>query len=96
MDPTNGQKQLTPIVELGKAKEAEEKGNPLGGPTVLINLDHQDLSNTGPPNRQHTPADMRPPTHIQWRITGSVSSFRDDAPNPQDTGGPREFRGQVG
>jgi hypothetical protein len=22
--------------------------------------------------------------------------FRDDAPNPQETGGPREFRGQVG
>jgi hypothetical protein len=25
-----------------------------------------------------------------------VCSFRDDAPNPQETGGPREFRGQVG
>jgi hypothetical protein len=23
-------------------------------------------------------------------------SFRHDAPNPQETGGPREFRGQVG
>ena len=29
----------------------------------LINLDPQDLSNTGPPHRKHTPADMRPPTH---------------------------------
>jgi hypothetical protein len=26
-------------------------------------LDPQDLSNTGPPNRQHTIADMRFPTH---------------------------------
>ena len=25
-----------------------------------------------------------------------LCSFRDDAPNPQETGGPREFRGQVG
>ena len=25
-----------------------------------------------------------------------LCSFRDDAPNPEETGGPREFRGQVG
>jgi hypothetical protein len=25
-----------------------------------------------------------------------LCSFRDDAPNPQEIGGPREFRGQVG
>jgi hypothetical protein len=36
--PTNGQKQLTLVVELGKA-EAEEKDDPVGGPTVSINLD---------------------------------------------------------
>ena len=45
-------------------KEAEDKGDSVGGPAVLINLDLGYLSNTGPPNRQHTPADMRPPnTH---------------------------------
>jgi hypothetical protein len=33
---------------------------------------------------------MRPPTHIQ------DCSLRDDALNPQETGGPRKFRGQVG
>jgi hypothetical protein len=38
---------------------------------------------------------MRPPTHIQQRTSRSVS-FRDDALNYQETGGPREFRGQVG
>ena len=37
---TNGQKQLTSDVELGKAKEAEEKGDSVGEPAVLINLDH--------------------------------------------------------
>jgi hypothetical protein len=51
----------------GRLKEAEEKGNPVGGPVVSITLDPQDLSDTGPPNRQHTPADMRPPTYIQQR-----------------------------
>jgi hypothetical protein len=39
--------------------------DPVGGPAVSINLDLWDLSNTGPTNRQHTSADMRPPTHIQ-------------------------------
>ena len=42
-----GKKQLTPVVELGKAKEAEEKGNSVGGPAVSINLVPQDLLNTG-------------------------------------------------
>jgi hypothetical protein len=48
-----------------RLKEAKERGNPVGGPAVSINLDRWDLSNTRPPNRQHTPADMRSPTHIQ-------------------------------
>jgi hypothetical protein len=62
---------------------------------VLINLDPQDLANTGPPNRQHTPADMSP-QHTHSRGLPGLCSFRDDAPNPQETGGPREFKGQVG
>jgi hypothetical protein len=36
---TNGQKQLTPVVELGKAEESEEKEDHVGGPAVSINLD---------------------------------------------------------
>jgi hypothetical protein len=75
--PANGQKQLTPVVELEKAeKEAEEKGDPVGRPAVSINLDSQDLSNTGQSNRCHTPADMRPPTHIQKRTARSVFNQR--------------------
>jgi hypothetical protein len=50
-----------------RLEEAEEEGNPVAGPAVSVNLDPGDLSNTGPPARQHTPADMRPPTHIQQR-----------------------------
>jgi hypothetical protein len=61
LHPTNGQKQLAPVVELGRPKEAEKRGEPVGGPAVSITLDPRDLSNTGPPNRQHIPADMRPP-----------------------------------
>jgi hypothetical protein len=39
LHPTNGQKQLIPVVELGRLKEPEEKGDPVGGPAVSINLD---------------------------------------------------------
>jgi len=38
-----------------KLEEAKKKGNPLGRPAVSINLDPQDLSNTGTPSMQHTP-----------------------------------------
>jgi hypothetical protein len=65
LHPTNGQKQLTLLLSWGRLKEAEEKGDPVGEPAVLVNLDPQDLSNTGPQNRQHIPADMRPLIHIQ-------------------------------
>ena len=48
---------MTSVVELGRLKEAEEKGDPVGGSAVSINLGLRDLSDTGPPNRQHTPDD---------------------------------------
>jgi hypothetical protein len=51
-------------------KEAEKNGDLVGGPSVSINLDPRDLSNTGPPKRQHIPADMRPPN------TSTVEDFR--------------------
>ena len=35
---------------------------------------------------------MRPPTHIEQ----GLGSVREDAPNPQETGEPREFRGLRG
>jgi hypothetical protein len=53
-------------------EEAEEEGDHVGGPAVSINLDPCDLKNTGQPNRQHAPPDMRPPTHTQQRTTRSV------------------------
>jgi hypothetical protein len=78
-----------------RLKEAEEKGDPIEGPAVSINLDPRDLSYTGPRNRQLTAADKSSP-HTYSRGLPSLGSFRDDAPNPQETGSPREFRGQEG
>ena len=37
-----------------------------------------------------------PPQHTYSRGLPGLCSFIDDAPNPQETGGPRKFRGQVG
>jgi len=34
-----------------KLEEAEEEGDPVGGPAVSISLDPPDLSDTGPPTR---------------------------------------------
>jgi hypothetical protein len=52
-------------------EEAEEEGDLVGGAAVSINLDPQDLSKTGPPTMQHTPADMRSSTHIQQKTSES-------------------------
>jgi hypothetical protein len=73
LHPTNGQKLLTPVVELGKGwKKLRKKGSC----RKTSSLKPRDLSNTGPPTRQHTPADMRPPTHIQQRTARSGFSQR--------------------
>jgi hypothetical protein len=56
------------VGKLGKKmKEAEDKGNTVKGLADSSNLGPRDLSNTGPPTRQHIPADIRAPTHIQQR-----------------------------
>jgi hypothetical protein len=52
----------------------------MGRPAVSTDLEPGDLSETEPPARRHTPADMRRPTHIQQRTAGS--GLREDAPNP--------------
>ena len=54
--------------------EEAEKGEPVGGPAISINLDLQDLSSTGPPIRQVTPAYMKLPTHMQQRLLLSLGS----------------------
>jgi hypothetical protein len=39
---------------------------------------------------------IRGPQNIYSRGLLGLGSIKDDAPNPQETGGPREFAGQVG
>jgi hypothetical protein len=59
-----------------RLKEAKEEGDSIGRPAVSTNLDPQDLSDTEPPTRQHTPAEMRLPTHRQQRTAWSGLSGR--------------------
>jgi hypothetical protein len=76
----------------GKLEEAEEEGNPVGGSVSTWTFEIS--QDTGSPTRQHTPADIRPPTQSRGLL--SLGLVREDAPNLQETGGPREFRGLVG
>ena len=78
---------------LEKVKEAEEKSNPVGELAVSINLNPWDLSNTGLPDNIHQL--IWGPQHIYSRGLPALCAFRDDAPNTQETGGPRDFRGLV-
>jgi hypothetical protein len=48
----------------------------MGRPAASTNLDPQDLSDTEPPNRQHTPVDMRSLTSINQRTAYSGLSER--------------------
>jgi hypothetical protein len=62
LHPTNGQNPRTPMLELRKSwKKLKRRVDPIGRSAVSINLDPQDLSDTGPLTRQHTLADLRPP-----------------------------------
>ena len=67
-------------------EEAEEEGDPVGRSAVSTNLEPRDLSDTEPPNRHHTPADMRPPhTHIYSGGLLGLALEREDAPNFLET-----------
>ena len=54
--------------------EEADKEEPVGGLAISINLDLQDLSSTGPPIRQVTPAYMKLPTYMQQRLLLSLGS----------------------
>jgi hypothetical protein len=58
-----------------RLEEAEEKGDPIERPAVSTNWDPWSLSDTEPPT-MITRANMRSPTHIQQRTTGSGLSKR--------------------
>ena len=67
-----------------KLEEPDKKGNPIGGRAVSTNLDPRDCSDIEPPTRQHKPADMRTPRHIQQRLSG-INTMSENLPNPQET-----------
>jgi hypothetical protein len=77
-----------------KLEVAEEEGNPIGKPVISTNLDPRDCSDTEPPTRQHTLADTRL-QHNSKSLPG-LDSVWEDAPNHQETWGPREWEGLVG
>ena len=70
LQPTNGLNHLTTVAELTKFKNVKEEGISVGRPTVSIKLFNSDVENSDPSKIQNTPADMRPPTHIQKRTAG--------------------------
>jgi hypothetical protein len=52
--PVSGQKQMTPVVEIGKKmEEAEKEGDLVGEPALSIKVVPQDLSDTRPPGSIH-------------------------------------------
>jgi hypothetical protein len=67
-----------------KLEETEEESDPVGGPEVSINLDPRDLSDTGPPTRQHSLAGVGHPHIYSWGLPG-LGSVREDV--PMDSGG---------
>ena len=77
-----------------KLKDAEEQSDPVAGPAVSSNLGIWDLADTGPPTRQHTPADKRTPTHIQQRTAG-LGMVREDAFNAQEIWSFGDWRGLI-
>ena len=75
-------------MNLGRLEEVEEKGDSVEGPAVSTDL-YQYVSDTQPPIKGHTAADMRPLTHIQQRNAG-LDSVREDESNNQETEDPKE------
>ena len=76
LHPTNGQKLLAPVVELGKSwKKLRRRANLKEDQLSQLNWTPK-ISDTEPPTRQHTPADICPSTHIQQRTDRSVFNQR--------------------
>jgi len=73
-----------------KLEEVKEKGIPVGVPAVSIKLDPWDQLDTG-----HQLGSIYQLHIYKWGLPG-LDSVTEDAPNPQETEGPRKFRGLGG
>jgi hypothetical protein len=65
----------------GKLEESEEEGNPVVGAAISINLDLQDLLDTGPSTRQCSQLKWGP-QYMYSRGLQGMNLVREDAPNP--------------
>ena len=79
-----------------KLEEAEEERDPVAGPAVTINLDLCPRSLTLDHQSGNIYLLIWGSQNIYSRGLWGLGSVREDAPNPQETGVPREFRGLVG
>jgi hypothetical protein len=79
LDPTNGQKQMTSAL-IVKLGKSERCWD------ISQTLDHQTDS---------IHQVIWGPQHTYSKGLPGLCSFRDNVPNPLETGGPRKFRGQV-
>ena len=70
--------------ELGIVARSRGGGQPIETPAVSSNLDKQDLSDIEPLTRDHTLADVKPPTNMQHKAAWSSIIGR-DTPNPRQT-----------
>ena len=73
-----------PVEELGIVARSRGGGQPIETPAVSTNPDKQDLSDIEPLTRDHTLADVKPPTNMQHKTAWSSISGR-DTPNPRET-----------
>jgi hypothetical protein len=96
LHPTNVQKLLTPVVESGKSwkklrrratLQEDQQCQLTWTPEISQTLDHQ-------PGSIHQL--IWAPQHIYSRGLPGLDLVREEASDPQETGGPREFRGLVG
>ena len=94
--PINGQKQLTPVVESGKAKRSWREWWSCRKTSSLNQCGHPRSLKHWPTNQAAYHQLIWVPQHTYSRELLGLCSFRDDAPNPQETRGPREFRDEVG
>jgi hypothetical protein len=72
-----------------KLEEAEEESNPIGRPAVSINLDLRDLSPLSHLSGSIHQLILGTNTYSKGLL--SLDSVREDAPNPQETWGPRKW-----
>jgi len=102
-DPTSSWKSQMQIFASNQWTEAADPCGQIREKTEEIEEDQQSQLAWSPEiskTLDHQPGNIHQriwsPQHICSRALSGLASVREDAPNPQETGGPRDFRGLVG